>query len=91
MLDHDPNVHVIANDISTKQLELLRENLQGYLHRVDVQETDMLSLASTISNGSLAAVVGMYSVIHLPRGEQTQLVELMDIRLQRMQMQAKRQ
>jgi SAM-dependent methyltransferase len=63
---------VVANDLSSNQLQLLQANLALYKDRITTVEGDMLTL--TIPHNSLVAVVGMYSLIHLPRQEQTQLL-----------------
>lgn len=67
-------VHVTANDISPHQLELLSQNLSGYAAegKVTTAGGDMLSLS--FAPGSLDAVVGMYSIIHLPKSEQRLLM-----------------
>jgi SAM-dependent methyltransferase len=73
ILDHDQYVQVHANDISAGQLDLLRKNLAGYTDRLHVHHGDMLSI--NLEPASLDAVVGMYSIIHLPQDEQVQLLE----------------
>lgn len=72
ILEHDSTTHVLANDLSPVQLGLLEENLRQYKDRITLQPGDMLSLE--YEPESLAAVVGMYSVIHLPQAEQVQLL-----------------
>lgn len=73
MLDNDtPTFTVIGNDISTAQLNLARSNLAGYEDRVTLVETDMLSL--DFPDAAFDVVAGFYSIIHLPREEQTQLM-----------------
>ncbi|KAF1911360.1 S-adenosyl-L-methionine-dependent methyltransferase [Ampelomyces quisqualis] len=73
MLDNDkPAFSVVGNDISTTQLNLARSNLAGFEDRVTLVETDMLSL--DYPNSIFDAVTGFYSIIHLPREEQTQLM-----------------
>lgn len=72
LLDHGPNVHVHANDLSSHQLELLKSNLAEYQDRITTLEGDMLSL--TPATGTLTAVAGMYCIIHLPRDEQSLLI-----------------
>jgi ubiquinone/menaquinone biosynthesis C-methylase UbiE len=72
LLVHNPNVHVIANDLSSHQLQLLQQNLSAYADRITAIEGDMFTLTTPPS--SLTAVIGMYSLIHLPRQEQTQLL-----------------
>jgi ubiquinone/menaquinone biosynthesis C-methylase UbiE len=73
MLDNDtPTFTVIGNDISTAQLNLARSNLAGYEDRVTFVETDMLSL--DFPDAAFDIVTGFYSIIHLPREEQIQLM-----------------
>lgn len=71
LLDHDPRIHVVANDLSGKQIDLLRHNLAQYGSRVEASVGDMLSL--DVDPASVDAIVAMYSIIHLPRDEQTEL------------------
>jgi phospholipid N-methyltransferase len=73
ILEYDMNIHVHANDLSTGQLDLLRRNLSTHRDRLSVLHGDMLSI--DFEPGSLHAVIGMYSVIHLPQHEQIQLLE----------------
>lgn len=68
-----PVIHVTGNDLSTAQLDLARKNLVGYDNRLTLVEGDMLGLA--FPDQSLDAVAGFYSIIHLPREEQTQLIQ----------------
>lgn len=67
LLDHD-NFHVTANDLSTAQIDAARENLQSYAARLDLIQGDMYAL--NFASDSFDAVIGMYSLIHLPREEQ---------------------
>ncbi len=67
-----PMIHVTGNDLSTSQLELARKNLAQFGDRVDLIEGDMLAL--DFSAQTFDAVTGFYSIIHLPREEQTQLI-----------------
>jgi SAM-dependent methyltransferase len=67
-----PAVHAHANDISDAQIELARANLVPYKDRVDLHASDMMKLDFT--PGSLAAVVGLYSIIHLPQEDQIQML-----------------
>ncbi|KAF1845261.1 S-adenosyl-L-methionine-dependent methyltransferase [Cucurbitaria berberidis CBS 394.84] len=68
----NPTVHVTGNDISTSQLDRARSNLAQYGKRLTLVEGDMLSLS--FPNDSFDAVTGFYSIIHLPRDEQTELM-----------------
>ncbi|KAF2498016.1 methyltransferase [Lophium mytilinum] len=72
-----PNFTVTANDISSVQIELARASLlpdpSGPAHgRLKLLECDMLAL--NFEPGTLDAVVGMYSIIHLPRAEQVEML-----------------
>lgn len=77
------NFHVTANDMSGVQLALARENLLGAPgtegspggglgDRLELVEGDMTAL--DFPEGSLDAVVAMYSLIHLPLAEQTAML-----------------
>lgn len=70
--NENPIIKVTGNDISTSQLDLARSALAKYTDRLDLIEGDMLSLAFT--DGAFDAVSAFYSIIHLPREEQTQLM-----------------
>lgn len=76
MLLSRPGIQVIANDISSAQIEAAKKNLrelpEGAVDRVSFKEGDMMQLS--FPNGSLDAVVGLYTVIHLPREEQSELL-----------------
>ena len=67
-----PLINVTGNDLSTTQLNLARSNLTGYEKRLTLLDGDMLSLS--FPDATFDAVTGFYSIIHLPRGEQTQLM-----------------
>ncbi|KAJ7047616.1 putative O-methyltransferase [Mycena alexandri] len=69
-----PGAHIVANDISSAQLSLLRARLASEISagKVETREGDMMNLA--LSDGALDAVVGLYSIIHLPREEQGELL-----------------
>ena len=75
-----PSISVTANDISSTQIELAKGNLlKGNSEqvaaaeaRLALKEGDMNSLS--FPDASLDAVLGFYSIIHLPRGEQTELL-----------------
>lgn len=64
-----PIIHVTGNDISAAQLDLARSNLADYKDRLDLLEGDMLALA--FPDSTFDVVTGFYSIIHLPREEQT--------------------
>ncbi|KAH9886831.1 S-adenosyl-L-methionine-dependent methyltransferase [Xylariomycetidae sp. FL2044] len=72
-----PGATVTANDLSTTQIELARKNLTGAvgaegMSRLSLVQGDMMGLS--FPDASLDAVLGFYSIIHLPREEQTQIV-----------------
>ncbi|KAJ7662273.1 S-adenosyl-L-methionine-dependent methyltransferase [Mycena rosella] len=69
-----PGAHVVANDISGAQLSLLRTRLASEISagKVETREGDMMDLA--FSEDDLDAVVGLYSIIHLPREEQGEML-----------------
>jgi SAM-dependent methyltransferase len=72
LLSH-PNFSVIANDLSSAQLALARTNLQpDPPSRLTLLEGDMLAL--DFPPASLDAVIAMYSIIHLPRAEQVEML-----------------
>ncbi|KIW04981.1 uncharacterized protein PV09_04143 [Verruconis gallopava] len=72
ILEFAPTVQYMANDLSARQLQLLQDNLAEHKDRITAMEGDMFAL--DIPASSLLAVVGMYSIIHLPRDEQSQLL-----------------
>lgn len=65
-----PNYTVTANDMSSTQIRLGKEKLGE--ERVTWIESDMMSLS--FPEASFDAVVGFYSLIHLPRSEQEVLL-----------------
>jgi SAM-dependent methyltransferase len=75
-----PAVYLSANDLSSAQLDAARVNLAAALEipaleldgRVDLVEGDMMALSFPAE--SLAGIVGFYSLIHLPREEQAELL-----------------
>jgi len=72
-----PNFSVTANDLSSVQLALARANLlpdpPGPAHgRLSLIEGDMLAL--DFAPATFDAVIGMYSIIHLPRAEQAEML-----------------
>jgi SAM-dependent methyltransferase len=69
-----PNISVTANDLSSTQIALAQENLANEPggERVHYVESDMMSLALPIQ--AFDAVVAFYSIIHLPRKEQSILI-----------------
>lgn len=69
----DPRMRVTANDISTAQINMAKSALGT--ERVNWIEGDMMALQ--FPDGSFDAVLGFYSVIHLPRDEQIVLVQKM--------------
>jgi SAM-dependent methyltransferase len=75
-----PNTTVTANDLSSVQVELARKNLvkseetpNGVsADRVILIPGDMLAL--DFPPAAFDAVIGLYSLIHLPREEQVQMI-----------------
>jgi SAM-dependent methyltransferase len=67
-----PLFNITGNDISTAQLDLARSNLAQYTDRLTLVENDMLALSFPAA--TFDAITGFYSIIHLPREEQTQLM-----------------
>jgi SAM-dependent methyltransferase len=73
-----PNIHYTGNDLSDAQIAIARENLAPLVSessdesRISLNVGDMNSL--DFAPGSLDAVLGFYSIIHLPREEQTELL-----------------
>ncbi|KAJ4347697.1 hypothetical protein N0V95_005195 [Ascochyta clinopodiicola] len=67
-----PLMHVTGNDLSTSQLDLARKHLADYHDRLTLVEGDMMALS--FPDHTFDAVTGFYSIIHLPREEQTQLI-----------------
>jgi SAM-dependent methyltransferase len=67
-----PQFNVTGNDISTSQLDLARSNLAQYTDRLTLVEDDMLALS--FSPATFDVITGFYSIIHLPREEQSQLM-----------------
>ncbi|KAJ7451066.1 methyltransferase [Mycena latifolia] len=69
-----PAARIIANDISSAQISLLQERLAAEISagKVETRQGDMMDL--NFAEGELDAVVGLYSIVHLPREEQGELV-----------------
>jgi 2-polyprenyl-3-methyl-5-hydroxy-6-metoxy-1,4-benzoquinol methylase len=63
------HAHVIANDISAVQIALAKEHVPG-AHLI---RGDMMSLS--FDEGTFDAIIALYSIIHLPRGEQRLLMK----------------
>ena len=63
------NVHVIGNDISPVQIAMAKERLPN---SVDLIRADMAELEFSLEQ--FDGVVAFYSIIHLPRDEQTTMV-----------------
>ena len=72
LLSRAPTVRAHANDLSDMQLDLARSNLADCKDRVEFHPGDMTRL--DFAPGSLAAVVGLYTLIHLPQGEQADML-----------------
>jgi ubiquinone/menaquinone biosynthesis C-methylase UbiE len=72
LLDNSsPQIRVTGNDISTTQLDLAKRNLSSYIEhgKLELTQGDMLALS--FEPGTLMAILGFYSIIHLPRTQQT--------------------
>ena len=70
-----PGAEVVANDLSSRQIELARENAKSW-GEVSVRfvEGDMSDLSTLdFPAGSLDGVVGLWSIIHLPRDKQAEM------------------
>ncbi|KAI1375696.1 S-adenosyl-L-methionine-dependent methyltransferase [Hypoxylon crocopeplum] len=74
-----PTVRVTANDISSTQIAVARANLLGTNEendrneeRLTLVEGDMSALS--FADASFDVVLAFYSVIHLPRTEQTEMI-----------------
>ncbi|KAF2418021.1 S-adenosyl-L-methionine-dependent methyltransferase [Tothia fuscella] len=76
LLSH-PNVHITANDLSTTQITLAKQNLPNGNtasgSHVTFIESDMMSLYLPVQ--AFDAVVAVYSIIHLPKEEQVTLIK----------------
>jgi ubiquinone/menaquinone biosynthesis C-methylase UbiE len=68
----EPSFRVTGNDLSTTQIDRARSNLAGFESRLTLVDGDMLSL--DFPGNTFDAVTGFYSIVHLPREEQTQLM-----------------
>lgn len=64
---------VTANDLSSAQIKVTRENLVEYKDNLNLIEGDMTLLK--FDEESFDMVVGMYSLIHLPRAEQEETIQ----------------
>ena len=69
LLASNPRISVTANDISSAQIALARERLPS---DVNLIEGDMMGLE--FGAEKFDTVLAMYSVIHLPRDEQTEIL-----------------
>lgn len=69
-----PEIHVLANDLSSTQIDLARQRLGNFEEagKLELRQGDMMDLE--FDPASLDAVVAFYSIIHLPRTEQTELM-----------------
>lgn len=76
LLDNEkPSIRMTANDMSTVQLDLARQHLSDHVQseKVTLIPGDMLAL--DFPSHSFDAVMGFYSIIHLPRDEQVVLMK----------------
>jgi ubiquinone/menaquinone biosynthesis C-methylase UbiE len=67
-----PNLTLTANDLSSVQIETAKQNLSKDADRVIFAQGDMMALE--VPDQSMDAVVALYSIIHLPLGEQVELL-----------------
>ena len=65
-----PNFNITANDLSSTQISLAKAKLGE--DRVSWREGDMMALE--FPDASFDVVLGFYSIIHLPRSEQEELL-----------------
>lgn len=72
LLATNPNLKAIGNDISSSQLNLARCHLDRYATRLDLVEQDMTQLQ--VSDNSLMAIIGLYTIIHLNPEEQFEMI-----------------
>ncbi|KAF2737054.1 methyltransferase [Polyplosphaeria fusca] len=74
LLRSHPSLHLTCNDISPTQLELAATEAgeQGFGAQTTFVRGDMLGLS--FAGETFDAVLGFYSLIHLPRDEQTAVV-----------------
>ncbi|KAH8901146.1 S-adenosyl-L-methionine-dependent methyltransferase [Thozetella sp. PMI_491] len=71
-LIRSPNLAVTANDLSAAQIQLAKEKLET--DRVQWVEGDMMELV--FPDESLEAVLACYSIQHLPRGQQAEMLAM---------------
>lgn len=64
--------HVIGNDLSTTQVSLAKQNLGEDEEKVRWIEGDMTKLE--FPEGSFDLIIALYSIIHLPREEQVEMM-----------------
>ncbi|KAK0749773.1 methyltransferase domain-containing protein [Schizothecium vesticola] len=64
--------HVTANDLSSSQLALAKESLGTDDMKVKWVEGDMMALS--FPDESFDVIIALYSLIHLPREEQTEMM-----------------
>ncbi|KAK4445257.1 S-adenosyl-L-methionine-dependent methyltransferase [Podospora aff. communis PSN243] len=64
--------HVTANDLSSTQIALARESLGSDPEKVEWLEGDMTALSFPAE--SFDVVIALYSIIHLPRDEQLEMI-----------------
>ncbi|ORY15127.1 S-adenosyl-L-methionine-dependent methyltransferase [Clohesyomyces aquaticus] len=70
LLSASPSIHILGNDISSAQISLARTNIPQHENsRVSFIHGDMTTLSLTPS--TYTAVIALYSIMHLPRAEQS--------------------
>ncbi|KAJ2902178.1 hypothetical protein MKZ38_000976 [Zalerion maritima] len=76
LLEHDANISIVLNDMSPAQISKARDMFHSDVAkgRLQLEEGDM----TTLSFGSeeFDAIMGTYSLIHLPRDQQTLMLGL---------------
>jgi ubiquinone/menaquinone biosynthesis C-methylase UbiE len=69
-----PKFSITANDLSSTQIALAKENLAEHGNRVHLVESDMMYLNLPIQ--AFDAVTAFYSIIHLPRDQQKIMIRI---------------
>ncbi|KAJ5085675.1 hypothetical protein N7532_010446 [Penicillium argentinense] len=72
LLANRPNTRVTGNDISDVQIALAKERLVPSENNLTLVQGDMMNLA--FPPKYFTAVLAMYSIIHLPRAEQSTIL-----------------
>lgn len=72
LLSRNKTLRVTANDMSEAQINFARGNLSSFGDRVTFSPGDMTKLS--FKDASQTAVVALYSLVHLPQGEQVDML-----------------